>query len=494
MAFLSENVELVAFLLLASSIFASAPGVICSELNFKTTEEDVLKLEPLLRLRQLAAMSDSPHHLQRTFLSKASLEAGKLIQSWMEDAGMTTWVDNIGNVHGRVAGSNPSAPALLLGSHYDTVIDAGMYDGAFGIIAAIAAVKALHVGGYLNTFPRPIEIIGFSDEEGVRFQSTFLGSAAIAGRFSEHLLSVVDKSGITLEAALKTTSFPGTAESISNLKYDTASVWGYVEVHIEQGPVLEKQGISVGVVKAIAGQTRLSVNLKGLQGHAGTVPMAMRRDPMAAAAAAIVSIEHICKHPEEFLNRELEQSQRDHFVSEGALVCTVGEIATWPGASNVIPGMVSFTVDIRAEDDEVRTSAVATIAKSIQGMSHARQILSTIEVKHEAAAMHCHSDFQERLRLAAKQAMQRLPSSGMHADHESIPTLISGAGHDALMMAHLTKVGMLFVRCTGGISHSPDENVLEDDVWAASLSLKQFLDNEIPDHGAIESTASQTSV
>lgn len=487
MGFLSENVELIAFILVAFSIFSSAPG-----LNFKTTEEDVLKLGPLLRLRQLAAISDSPHHLERTFLSKASLEAGKLLQTWMEDAGMTTWVDSIGNVHGRAAGSNPSAPALLLGSHYDTVIDAGMYDGALGIIVAIAAVKALHVNGDLDTFPRPIEIIAFSDEEGVRFQSTFLGSAAIAGKFSEHLLSAVDKSGITLEAALKTTSFPGTAESISNLKYDTDSVWAYVEVHIEQGPVLERQGISVGVVGSIAGQTRLSVNLKGLQGHAGTVPMAMRRDPMAAAGAAIVSIEHICKHPEEFLNSDLEQSQRDHFVTEGALVCTVGEIAAWPGASNVIPGEVSFTVDIRAEDDSVRTRTVSMIVKSIHEMGHTRQVLVTIEVKHEARAMHCHSDVQEHLRLAAKEALQKLPISGLHADRQLIPTVVSGAGHDALMMAHLTKVGMLFVRCTGGISHSPDENVLEDDVWAVSLALKEFLYNQITNHGTIGSTTSQS--
>ncbi|MCO5567785.1 hypothetical protein L7F22_021481 [Adiantum nelumboides] len=475
MGYLSEHTELIVLLFLIS-IFAPASGF-----DFKTTEEEVLKLEPLLRIRQLAAISDSPHHLQRTFLSKASLEAGKLIKAWMEDAGMSTWIDNIGNVHGRIVGKNSLAPALLLGSHYDTVIDAGMYDGAFGIIASIAAVKALHVGGLLDTYPRPIEIIAFSDEEGVRFQSTFLGSAAIAGKFSEHLLSVVDKSGTTLEAALKTTVFPGTVESICNIKYDTDSVWGYVEVHIEQGPVLERQGVPVGIVGSIAGQTRLSVNLKGLQGHAGTVPMAMRRDPMAAAAAAIVSIEHICKHPEEFLSRDLVQSQKDHFVLEGALVCTVGEIATWPGASNVIPGEVSFTVDIRAEDDAVRRSAVETILKRIQDLSLARQVQPSIEIKHEAGSVLCDSHVQERLRLASMQALQNLRRSGFHVDHEEVvPSLVSGAGHDALMMAHLTKVGMLFVRCTGGISHSPDEHVLEDDVWAASLALKEFLVNEIP--------------
>lgn len=485
---LPVNVLVAAFLLLDSFIFVSASGL--DYKACKTTEKDVLRIEPVVRLRQLGGISDSPHHLQRTFLSKGSLEAAKLIQTWMEDAGMTTWIDNIGNVHGRVPGQNASAPALLIGSHLDTVIDAGIYDGALGIIAAIAAVKALHISGYLSEFPRPIEVIAFSDEEGVRFQSTFLGSAAIAGKFPEHLLSTLDKRGVTLEAALKAASFPGTPQSLVDLKYDTDSVWSYVEVHIEQGPVLERQGISLGVVGAIAGQTRLSVKLKGSQGHAGTVPMAMRRDPMAAAAVAIVSIEHTCKHPEEFLNGGLEQNQRNHFVSEGALVCTVGEITTWPGASNVIPGEVVFTVDIRAEDDDVRTSTIAMITQRIQEMSQARQISLNIEVKHEAGAVHCHSDVLERLNLAAKEALNNLPTSGLHSDRQFVPTLVSGAGHDALMMAHLTKVGMLFVRCTGGISHSPDEHVLEDDVWAASLALKSFLDNEI-NHSLLPTLASQ---
>ncbi|KAH7365903.1 hypothetical protein KP509_18G052300 [Ceratopteris richardii] len=397
----------------------------------------------------------------------------------MEDAGMSTWIDNIGNVHGRTNGNNPSAPALLIGSHYDTVIDAGKYDGALGIIVAIAAVKSLHVHGLLEKFPRPIEIIAFSDEEGVRFQSTFLGSAAIAGKFSEHLLSVVDKSGTTLEAALKASSVPGTAESIIGMKYEADSVWGYIEVHIEQGPVLEKQGIPLGVVAAIAGQTRINVILKGLQGHAGTIPMAMRRDPMTASAAAILNIEHICKHPEEFMG-DLEQGKRNHFVHEGALVCTVGEIATWPGASNVIPGEVSFTIDVRAEDDLVRKSAVSTIIKRIENISLARQVFPRVEIKHEAGAVICDSDLQKQLRFAASQALRKLPSSVFQGDKQCIPTVISGAGHDALMMAHLTKVGMLFVRCTGGISHSPDEHVLEDDIWAASLALKDFLGKEIP--------------
>lgn len=475
--FLFDDTHLRACLLLSFFIFASAFG-----LDFqacKSREEEILRVEPLLRLKRLGNISDSHKHLQRTFLSEASLEAGILIQSWMEEAGMTTWVDDIGNVHGRLVGGNASAPALLLGSHLDTVIDAGLYDGALGIVTAIAAVKALHVSGDSDRFPRPIEVIAFSDEEGVRFQSTFLGSAAVAGNFPLQLLRACDKRGITLEAALKARSFDGTAQSLLNLKYNRDSVWGYVEVHIEQGPVLEKQKVPLGVVGAIAGQTRLTVVVKGSQGHAGTVPMVMRRDPMTAAAAAIVTIEHICKNPKEYLNRKPVQNQQEYLVSEGALVCTVGEITSWPGASNVIPAEVIFTVDIRAEDDYVRSSIVLLIAQRIQEMCHIRQVLCDIQPKHEAIAVHFNSEIQERLQKAAAAAFQSLSNFTIHQYHQSVPTLVSGAGHDAMMMAQLTKVGMLFVRSIGGISHSPAEHVLEEDVWAASMALKVFLDNEL---------------
>eukprot|EP00249_Psilotum_nudum_P021140 c27989_g1_i2 orf=778-2229(+) len=466
---------LLAFVLLALSLEQG-----CGSNVDIDTINNVLRFEPLLRLKELGNVSDVEGRLQRTFLSPAAIQAGQLIEEWMRDAGLTTWVDHIGNVHGRVQGGNGSAPAILLGSHLDTVIDAGMYDGALGIISAIAAVKALRVSNKLNNFPRPIEVIAFSDEEGVRFQSTFLGSMALSGSFPMHLLQATDQSGITLQAALQGCSFDGTEDSLTQIKYNSDSIWGYVEVHIEQGPVLERQGIPLGVVVAIAGQTRLSVKVQGSQGHAGTVPMAMRRDPMPAAAEAIVAIENLCNHPEKYLEGSWEMADFfNHLISEGALVCTVGEIGSWPGTSNVIPGQVMFTIDVRAEDDYVRKGAVFNIERKIQEICGARGVSCNIEHKHEASSTKCSPELEKRLQAAATSVLSKISTVSSSPARPLVPRLISGAGHDAMAISQLAPIGMLFVRCTGGISHSPAEHVLEDDIWAASLAITAFLEDEL---------------
>ncbi|KAL3696793.1 hypothetical protein R1sor_010869 [Riccia sorocarpa] len=440
----------------------------------------ILRDEVVNRLERLGKVSDSPEFLQRTFMSPAALRAGQLIRTWMADAGLFTWIDDMGNVHGRFDGMNSSAPALLIGSHMDTVIDAGRYDGALGIISAIAAVKALQRSGKLRDYPRPIEIIAFSDEEGVRFQTTFLGSGAVAGTLSPHLLQVKDKRGTTVQQALEKLSFPGTVESLNNLKYEPESVWGYVEVHIEQGPVLEAKGLPLGVVDAIAGQTRLRVSMKGSAGHAGTVPMAMRKDPMPAAAQAIVAIEEICiRLPQS--DDHATASQRTPNTG-GTLVCTVGEIASWPGASNVIPGEVTFSVDVRAKDDTIRELAVRNMEQMINEICGNRAIGCTIERKNEARTVDCDQQLTERLTESAIAATSELFTvTGVQtAIPELVPTISSGAGHDALAMAQLTKVGIIFVRCTGGISHSPEENVLDDDILAAGLAMHSFLEADLP--------------
>ncbi|CAM6124378.1 unnamed protein product [Calypogeia fissa] len=430
----------------------------------------LLKDEVVQRLNDLGRVSDSEEFLERTFMSPAGLRAASQIRTWMTDAGLFTWIDDFGNVHGRFDGLNPSAPALLIGSHMDTVIVAGKFDGALGVLSAIAAVKALHKSGRLVDFPRPIEVIAFSDEEGVRFQSTFLGSGAIAGTLSPNVLQATDKSGVTVQEALQSISLPGTPASLFALKYEPDSVWGYVEIHIEQGPVLESMDLPLGVVDAIAGQTRLRVSMQGAAGHAGTVPMAMRRDPMTAAALAIVAIDELCMHPEHTLGKELTPKGN-------SLVCTVGEIAAWPGASNVIPGEVVFTVDVRAKSDKLREAAVSAMEKAINDICKDRAILCEIELKHKATTVECDSMLTEKLRAAASSATNDL--SGRPKDSLSIPSISSGAGHDALAMAQLTRVGMIFVRCAGGISHSPLEDVHDDDVWAAGVALHSFLLQEL---------------
>ncbi|KAF3327811.1 putative allantoate deiminase isoform X3 [Carex littledalei] len=430
--------------------------------------KEILRDEAVLRLQQLGKVSDREGYLERTFLSPASLRAADLIISWMHDAGLKTWVDQMGNIHGRTESITASPMALLIGSHMDTVVDAGMYDGTLGIICAISAVKALKMSGKLEKLQRPIEVIAFSDEEGIRFQSTFLGSAAIAGILPTSILQVSDKSGFTLQDVLKENSVEATDEILSQVRYNSESVWGYIEVHIEQGPVLETLNYPLGVVKGIAGQTRLKVTVSGTQGHAGTVPMLLRQDPMVASADLIVTLESLCKNPDKYLTHL-------HKESFAGLVCTVGELFCWPSASNVIPGQVNFTVDIRAMDDKAKEAIVSEFSKQISEKCDGRLVNCAVEQKHSAEATHCDKELSSELKHAADSSIREL-SSDVLGD---MPVLMSGAGHDAMAMAKLTKIGMLFVRCRGGISHSPDEFVMEDDVWAAGLALVRFLEQHV---------------
>ncbi|KAF5935997.1 hypothetical protein HYC85_027126, partial [Camellia sinensis] len=390
--------------------------------------------EAVARLNELGKVSDADGYLERTYLSPASIIAGNIIRSWMEEAGLRTWVDQMGNVHGRVDGMNSSAKSLLIGSHLDTVIDAGIFDGALGIISALSALKVLNINGQLKKLKRPVEVIAFSDEEGVRFQSTFLGSAAIAGFLPVSALQIQDKSGVTVQNVLKENSIEISEESFFELKYDPESIWGYIELHIEQGPVLESVGLPLGVVKGIAGQTRLKVTVRGSQGHAGTYFW-----------RAFVNV------PEDFLSYD---DQCKGFSVE-SLVCTVGEISCWPSASNV-----TFTVDMRTIDDMGREAVIFELSNQMHQICDHRSVSCNIERK---------------LKSAAYSGMKRMAGE----DVDDVPVLMSGAGHDAMAMAHLTKVGMLFVRCRGGISHSPAEYVSDDDVWAAGLAILAFLETQM---------------
>ncbi|KAG2687947.1 hypothetical protein I3760_09G072500 [Carya illinoinensis] len=422
-------------------------------------------------------------------MSPASVRAGNIIRGWMEDAGLRTWVDQMGNVHGRVEGMNASAEALLIGSHLDTVVDAGIFDGSLGVISALSALKVLYTNETLGKLRRPVEVIAFSDEEGVRFQSTFLGSAAVAGILPVTALQISDKSGLTVQEALEKNSIQITEKNLLQLKYDPRSVWGYIEIHIEQGPVLEWLGFPLGVVKGIAGQTRLKfkislpsspnaqlqVTVRGSQGHAGTVPMSMRQDPMTAAAELIVLLESLCKNPKDFLSYDSHCNDITVESLSSSLVCTVGEISTWPSASNVIPGQVTFTVDLRAMDDLGREAVIYELSKQIYQICERRSVSCVIDRKHDANAVTCDSELSSQLKSAAYSALKKMAGE----IQEQIPALMSGAGHDALAMHHLTQVGMLFVRCRGGVSHSPAEHVLDDDVWAAGLALLAFLETHM---------------
>lgn len=495
--------------------------------------------EPNARLGDLGVVSDDKDSLARTFFSPAHKRAANVIAGWMRDAGLVAWIDIVGNVHGRSKWGAPNMPAIVLGSHYDTVLDAGKYDGVLGIIAAISAVKFLQqdqgwkMSGERNEtlWQYPVEIVAFADEEGVRFQSTFLGSKALSGGLLVNgMLNVHDAHGQTLLDVLEKTGIGGNlsiTQKLQGLVMPRDRVKSYVEIHSEQGPKLKSIGSPLGVVSGIAGQTRLQVNVVGDQNHAGTVPMSMRKDAVAGAAEAIYKIEQRCKdmdimnvveHLAHARHGDLSSGpclgsqvcpsvSKEKSVTKGSpqkssmLVCTVGQISVWPGASNVIPGSASFTIDLRSASNEDRDLALYEIYREIGLICAKRGLQCDLEKKHEAGSIDCDADITAKLAESAKEAVEVVGNMMMdmtesHTDVEIvcqnskdgncqnwdrshfIPTLVSGAGHDALAMNDIGPVGMVFVR-DNGISHSPREHVDAVDVAAATMTVVKYLEKEM---------------
>jgi allantoate deiminase len=397
------------------------------------------------RINQLAAISETSTHLTRIFLTEEHRAAAELILTWMRDAGMRAHLDAIGNVCGRYEGDSPALPCLMLGSHYDTVRDAGKWDGPLGLISAISCVADLN--RRQKRLPFAIEVIGFADEEGVRFASTLLGSRAVAGTFDESVLETKDRDGMSMREAI--TAF-GLDPDVGRAARTRGELLAYLELHIEQGPVLETEGVPVGAVTAIAGATRLAVRLTGVAGHAGTVPMKLRRDALAGAAECITAIEQLCA------------------ADDGGLVGTVGYIHAMPGATNVIPGEVFFTLDIRAPTDTHRKRAVSALVSQIEAIATRRKLSLQLDVTHENRTVPC----APWLRAQVAEAIA--------AEGHCVFELPSGAGHDGMAMIDIADVGMVFVRCRGGISHHPDEHVELADAEAGAGVLLRLIENFRP--------------
>src|ERR1700722_17823918 len=398
------------------------------------------------RINRLGKISETPEHLARVFLSPEHRAAAELILTWMRDAGMQVRLDAIGNVCGRYEAERPGLPCLMLGSHYDTVRDAGKWDGPLGLLTAISCVGDLHKKG--RRLPFAIEVTGFADEEGVRFASTLLGSRAVAGTFNERVLNSKDSAGISMRQALS--EFGLDPDHIGAAARAPSELLAYVELHIEQGPVLEAENLPVGVVTAIAGATRLAASLTGMAGHAGTVPMLLRRDALAGAAECIVAIEEFCR------------------TDEGGLVGTVGYIHAMPGATNVIPGQVSFTIDIRAPSDAHRKLAVTDIVREIEAIAKRRKLSLQLDVTHENRTVPCAPWLR-------RQVAEAIALEGL-----AVFELPSGAGHDGMAMIDIADVGMIFVRCRGGISHHPDEHVELADADAGARVLLRLVEHFRP--------------
>ncbi|HEX3339511.1 MAG TPA: M20 family metallo-hydrolase [Pseudolabrys sp.] len=399
----------------------------------------------LLLADRLAAWSETPDGLTCTFLSPAHIAVANDIAALMAATGLVVTIDAAANVVGRRASRSPQAKTIIVGSHYDTVRNAGKYDGRLGIL--IALVIAEHLTQNNVDLHFDLEVIAFSEEEGVRFSTSYIGSSAVAGLFNPSLFDRRDDNGVSLADALRAAGHnPEAIVALARRREDLA---GYLEVHIEQGPALLAESLPVGVVTEISGNSRFLVTVEGEAGHAGTVPMADRHDAAAAAAEIILMVEQRCRQPD--------------------LLGTVGWLSVPDGAINLIPGRCELSLDIRSGNDATRKSAVRNILTNIAGIAKRRGVTAANTEVLDAAAVPCSPRMQEAFAASiarAGYAVRRLPS---------------GAGHDAVMFSGLTDIGMLFVRCgNGGVSHSPRESVDVRDVDVAARVLLDVLINFNP--------------
>jgi allantoate deiminase/N-carbamoyl-L-amino-acid hydrolase len=390
---------------------------------------------------QLAQWSELPDGLMCTYFSPAHKAAAAQLRDWMGEAGLDASIDAVGNVIGRYPSAAPAAKILIVGSHYDTVSNAGCFDGRLGILIGIVVAEALKRSG--RALPFHLEVIGFAEEEGVRFSAPYIGSAAVAGRFDESMLARRDADDVSLATVLRKDGVD--LATVQALARPRGSLRGYLEVHIEQGPVLLQNDLPVGVVTSIAGASRHRVTVQGVAGHAGTVPMALRRDAAAAAAEIVLEVERRC-------------------TAAPDLVGTVGQLAVPHGQINVIPGVCELSLDVRSSDDTIRAAAVADISAAIDAIAQRRRVTASMRELSSHRATPCAPAMQAALADAIARAgikPLRLPS---------------GAGHDGEVFSDLTDIGMLFVRCgNGGISHSPLETVTADDVDVAARVLLDAL-------------------
>ncbi|MBO9709769.1 MAG: allantoate amidohydrolase [Caulobacter sp.] len=389
-----------------------------------------------------APYSEAEGMLVRRFLTPAHKAALDTLKFWMEEAGLAARIDAAGNLVGRYEGAAPGAPALLIGSHIDSVRNGGRYDGALGVTLGIDVVEVLNRAG--RRLPFAVEVVAFGDEEGSRFPASMTCSRAVAGTVDVQVMEMVDGDGVSLAEAFAAFGLDPTR--LEEAARKPGEVLAFLEAHIEQGPVLEAEDLALGVVTAIAAQKRLMVRIEGVAGHAGTTPMALRKDPGPAAAEAMLALERICRG------------------GCDGLVGTVGRMTALPGAFNVIPGAVEFSMDIRAEVEATRDAAAEAITAEIEAIAARRGLSASVTLMQALAASPCDPGLTALLEAAVAETGQpprRLPS---------------GAGHDAMVIADLCPTAMLFIRCEGGISHNPREAVTEADCALAARAMLAFVE------------------
>jgi allantoate deiminase len=390
------------------------------------------------RCDALATISSMSGGITRVYLSDEHRRANELVGSWMSEAGLIVRQDAAGNLRGRTAPPEDSRPTLVLGSHLDTVVDAGRFDGIVGVLMAIAVVTALC--DRLEQLPVALEVIGFSDEEGTRFGKALMGSSAVAGIWDPEWWELTDSDGVTVRRAFL--DFGLDPAAIGEASLAASSLAGYLEAHIEQGPFLDRAGKALGIVTGIAGARRFEVTVTGEARHAGGTPYPSRRDALLGAAEAALAVERICRAENQ--------------------IGTVGTLQVEPGAVNIVPGFARFTIDLRGERDEGRDRAWVEICAALEMISRERGVRFAVAELHTASAVRCSAN----LRAAIAEGIRV-------TGEDSPPELFSPAGHDAMAMANLTDAGMLFLRNPDGISHHPDEYVSAEDIAAGLTAMTQ---------------------
>jgi allantoate deiminase len=389
----------------------------------------------IARCRLLAELTEEPGFTTRTFLSEPIHAVHAHLRGWMESAGMSVVVDHAGNLRGvypsnRLA-DRPGAPRLFIGSHLDTVPNAGAFDGILGVVLGVALIEGLNG----RRMPYGIEVIGFSEEEGVRFGVPFIGSRALIGDVDDHLLTMIADAIV---------AFGLDPKRINEARAGDDAL-GYLEFHIEQGPVLDSLDLPLGIVETISGQSRLNVLFEGHANHAGTTPMSLRHDALAGAAEWIGTVE------------------REARAVPGA-VATVGRVNVSPGASNVIPGSATASLDVRHAEDAVRHDLVARLLRCAEKIATDRCLTVSIEQRLDQAA------------VTMDRGLVKLLERAVATTGRPVHRMASGAGHDAMIVARCMPAAMLFLRSPGGISHHPDESVLAGDVAAALEAGLLFLE------------------
>ncbi len=398
----------------------------------------------IARCRELACITDLPDQTTRLFLSPSTRDAHILLTGWIRQAGLEVRTDDIGNLRAVHRAVKEDAPTLVLFSHIDTVPNAGAFDGPLGVLLALGAMEELHT----TPLPFHIELIAFAEEEGARFSFPFLSSLAVAGRLTDELLARTDSEGVSVSDAIRSfTTATGARldpERIPDSCPLTSNTFAALEVHIEQGPALEADDASLAVIEAIVGQSRLKLTFEGHANHAGTTPMPLRHDALAAAAQWMVEVER-------------------YAASLTHLVATIGHIEALPGAMNVIPGIVHVTLDVRHPNDELRRTAVAHLLAKAEAAADIRGVKVQGTMLSEQKTVPMDHNLTSELYQAARRAGHNAKS------------MFSGAGHDAIILAPVVPTTMLFVRSPGGLSHHPDEAVREEDVEAALATVLDLL-------------------